>query len=127
MARVHRVVVLTDDVDRTKAFYAAAFGFVPLFDDVLPNGFRAVHIGSSAEDAGLWLMPAEPGDPRIGGRTRPEPALVIEVDDLEGTLDRIRGLGSRVVQGPDHDDSSRFAHVVDDTGTELVLVQFGSR
>lgn len=124
MARLHRAVILSDDLDRSRSFYADAFGFDTIFDDTLPNGFRALHIGSSPDEAGLWLIPVPSGDARLGAQTRPEPALVIEIDDLDAALERLRASGSRIVRDPDGDGTSRFAHVLDDSGNELVLVEF---
>ncbi len=119
--RIGRTVVLVRDLDASAAFYRDAFGFETLFDRCISPDFRALHVGpGGVRDAGLWLM-ASTGD-RVGRQTADEPLLVLYVDDLRAVLGR-DALQGRVVREPATDGTSTFAHVLDDSGNELVLVQ----
>jgi predicted enzyme related to lactoylglutathione lyase len=113
-----RMTLPVEDTDAAACFYADAFGFVTLFDRVLPSGFRAVHIGPPGQDAvGLWLFPVEHA-------TAPgHPMLVLYVDYLDAALDRLAGLGVMPTQGPVRDARSAFAHVLDLDGNDVVLVE----
>jgi predicted enzyme related to lactoylglutathione lyase len=116
-----RMTLLVEDQDAAAGFYAAAFGFVTLHDQVLPNGFRAVHIGPSDDDgAGLWLMPSAEA---VGRQTAGYPLLVLYTDDLDGDLARLAGLGILPSQGPVREQGSAYAHVPDLYGNDLVLVE----
>jgi predicted enzyme related to lactoylglutathione lyase len=113
-----RMTLPVEDVDAAARFYADAFGFVTLFDGVLPSGFRAVHIGPPGQDAvGLWLFPVEHA-------TAPgHPVLVLYTDDLGAALDRLDGMGVTPTQGPVRDAGAAFAHVPDCYGNDVVLVE----
>jgi catechol 2,3-dioxygenase-like lactoylglutathione lyase family enzyme len=116
-----RMTLLVEDQDAAADFYAAAFGFVRLYDQVLPNGFRAVHIGLSDDDgAGLWLMPSTEA---VGRQTAGHPLLVLYTDDLDGDLARLAALGVAPSQGPIREQGSAYVHVPDLYGNDLVLVE----
>lgn len=127
MVTLGRATLLVKDLDQTKAFYADAFDFVSLFDEEISPGFRAVHIGpSSVGSAGFWLIRATSLDAesRVGRQTGDEPAFVLYTDELSADLTRLAGLGVQPLKGPTTDDAgSSFAHIRDNSGNELVLVQ----
>ncbi|MGB3330772.1 MAG: VOC family protein, partial [Thermomicrobiales bacterium] len=57
-------------------------------------------------------------------RTAGEPTLVLYTDDLDADLKRLRGIHVSPIQGPETDDmGSRFAHLLDPSANEIVLVQ----
>lgn len=127
MVTLGRATLLVKDIDQTKSFYADAFDFVSLFDKEISPGFRAVHIGPPVEGgAGFWLIRAKSpdADSRVGRQTGDEPAFVLYTNDLHADLERLAQLGVQPFQGPTTDDAgSSFAHIRDNSGNELVLVQ----
>jgi catechol 2,3-dioxygenase-like lactoylglutathione lyase family enzyme len=94
---------LVDDVDAATAFYTEHLGFT------LEQRMGAAFAIVSSGDLSLWLSGPESSAarPMPDGR-RPEPGgwnrLVVEVDDLQATVDRLKqaGLSFRndIVTGP---------------------------
>ncbi|MEP7764751.1 VOC family protein [Sanguibacter sp. 25GB23B1] len=120
--QIGRTVLLVRDPEASAAFYRDAFGFATLFDETTPS-FRFLHVGpGSVRDPGLWLKPA--GD---AASARPDsgPSLVLYVDDLGATVDRLAALGVGLHAPVVRDAASRqaYAHVLDPDGYELVLVE----
>lgn len=120
--RIGRTVHLVRDLDASAAFYRDAFGFATLFDETTPS-FRFLHVGpGSIGDPGLWLKPA--GDAASTG-PHDGPSLVLYVDDLGSTVDRLVALGVELHAPVVRDARSgqAYAHVLDPDGYELVLAQ----
>lgn len=122
-SRLGRTVVLARDLDLSAAFYGQALGFLPLFDEA-PGGFRLLHVGpGDLHDPGLWLYPADEGAP-VGEQAGGAPFLVVYVDDVHATLERVPAAGGTVsVHATAAPDGSAFAHVHDPDGNEIILVQ----
>jgi predicted enzyme related to lactoylglutathione lyase len=120
------MTILVNDLDEARAFYRDAFGFATLFDGEVAPGLRTVHVGPHGErGAGLWLLEATtPASlERVGAQTGGEPTLVFYTDDLGAELRRLDGLAVRVVKPFVSSDGSSFAHVLDNSGNEIVLAQ----
>jgi catechol 2,3-dioxygenase-like lactoylglutathione lyase family enzyme len=124
--RFGRMTVLVSDLDEASAFYAAAFGFRTLFDGEVAPGVRTVHVGTEGVNGpGLWFIEAGGENvQRVGSQTGSEPALVLYLADLAVALETLERLGVEPLGAPDADDAGyRFAHVRDNSGNEIVLVQ----
>ena len=116
-----RTVVLVRDQDVALRFYREAFG-ARVIHDSTADGFRYLHLGIGA--GGLWLIAADAtSDDTVGRQTGGHPLGVIYVDDLELAVDSAVAAGSGVLKEPAEDATSRYAHVSDLDGNELVLVQ----
>ena len=123
MFRIGRITILVADLDTSSRFYAEAFGFAVLFDDEVAPGLRTVHLGSQGvAGPGIWLL-RTPDAERIGRQTGGAPTLVLYCDDLEGDLERARAAGARVAKPLVRNGDAAFAHVLDDSGNEIVLAQ----
>jgi predicted enzyme related to lactoylglutathione lyase len=124
---IGRLTLLVRDLDETKDFYANAFGFHTLFDGEVAPGFRAVHIGPGGlADTGLWLIKATSPDSaaRVGAQTAGEPALVFYTDTLRDDLSRLQSMDVIPVKPVTTSPSgSLFAHIRDNNGNEIVLVE----
>lgn len=129
MITIGRMTLLVHDLDVAKTFYVQGFGFDTLFDGEVgpPPGLRTVHVGPlGPRGAGLWLMQSEQPELSAAARAQNagEPSLVLYTDDLDSALARLRRIHVQPVQGPDADETgSRFAHILDPSGNEIVLVQ----
>ena len=126
---IGRATLLVHDLDETVRFYRDAFEFATLFDGEVAPGLRTVHIGPHGQrGAGLWLLRAtsDAGHARVGTQTAPEPALVLYVKDLATQLQRLDALDVRVVKPLMSNDGASFAHVLDNCGNEIVLVEFAT-
>lgn len=127
MVSIGRMTLLVYDLDVAKTFYVNGFGFDVLFDGEVAPGLRTLHVGPDGlRGAGLWLLKAE--EPEVAAaaraRTAGEPALVLYTDDLDAELNRLRSIHVFPVQGPEEDGmGSRFAHILDPSANEIVLVQ----
>jgi catechol 2,3-dioxygenase-like lactoylglutathione lyase family enzyme len=121
------MTLLVHDLDATKDFYMKAFGFNCLYDGEVAPGLRTVHVGPGGQaEPGLWLLKATSpeGTTRIGAQTAGEPALVFYTESLADDLRHLETLGVsplRPVAGSL--SGTKFAHVVDNNGNEIVLVE----
>jgi predicted enzyme related to lactoylglutathione lyase len=77
---------MSDSPEKCKSFYAGVFGWE--FDDSSMPGYTMVNTGKEP-GGGLMQRPAE----------APHPALNVYfmVDDIEATLDKVKGAGGTVV------------------------------
>ena len=129
MISIGRMTLLVHDLDAAKTFYGKGLGFATLFDGLVgpPPGLRTVHMGPHGlRGAGIWLMQSDQPELSAAARAQVagEPSLVLYTDDLDADLARLRTLMVEPVQGPESDETgSRFAHLLDPAGNEIVLVQ----
>ncbi|WP_222843947.1 VOC family protein, partial [Cellulosimicrobium sp. CUA-896] len=77
------------------------------------------------DEPGLWLVPLPDGAAPPDRHGLPD--LVLYVDHVDATLDRLAGLGVEPFEGPDTDAASgdRSAHVHDPDGHHVILVRLG--
>ena len=127
MFRIGRITILVADLDASSRFYREAFGLGVLFDDEVAPGRRTVHLGSQGvAGPGIWLLRADgAAAEHVGRQVGGAPALVLYCDDLEAGLERARAAGARVVKPFVRGGDAAFAHVLDDSGNEIVLAQLG--
>jgi len=104
------VELTVTDLEQTKRFYAAAFGWN--FNDYGPEyaGIQSPQGGSGTEVGGLRLA----RDVRPGG-----PLVLLFSADLDQTLSAVRDAGGRVVNGPYEFPGGRRFHFQDPSGNEL--------
>lgn len=118
-----RTVVLVRDYAEAIAFYRDGFGFEVVFDGPGAGGFRLLHLGTGGE-TGLWLMRVLPGDEQlVGNQTGGHPLGVVYVDDRDAVLARLAAIGTLPAQPPSGDEGSRWAHVNDLYGNQIVVVE----
>jgi predicted enzyme related to lactoylglutathione lyase len=125
--RLGRMTVLVEDVDTAAGFYASAFGFVRQYDETLPTGFRAVHVGPQNQpEVGLWLMPASAED--VQRQAAGHPILVLYTDDLQFELAKLANFGVEPSQEPvrDVERGEAYAHIPDLYGNDIVLVELAT-
>lgn len=114
--RFGRCVLPVDDEDRAVAFYVDGLGFEVLVDERRPGGLRLVHVGSQGVSGpGIWLL--------RGRSSHSGPAAVLYADDLDAALERALANGGRLDSGPEEEPGSRFAHLLDPAGNELILAE----
>ncbi|MCB7135870.1 VOC family protein [Cellulosimicrobium marinum] len=122
---IGRTVLLCRDLDASAAFWADGFGFGTLFRGE-SDGFPLLHVGPGrVDEPGLWLVPLPDGaSPLVRSGL---PTLVLYVDDVDATLDRLAALGVEpsVPAATDPESGDRFAHVEDPDGHRIVLVRLG--
>ncbi len=110
-------VIITADLNRLIAFYGGLLGAVETLR-VPEDGGPAFYVGLQGGDAQIGLVAdAQTGTP---GRI----LLSLDVADVDGLLDRVQGLGGRVL-GPPNDMpwGQRVAHIADPDGNAVNLTQ----
>ncbi|MEU8205465.1 VOC family protein [Streptosporangium sp. NPDC049046] len=117
MATIQPIIV-TPDLDRLRAFYERLFGAteVSRFPDDGPVFFVSLKLG----DSELGLVSEAAADLSAPQRI----LLSVQVDDVDGLLDRVESVGGRVL-GPSNDMpwGERVAHVHDPDGNKVNLTQ----
>lgn len=120
-----RTVLLVRDYDEAIAFYTNGLGFEVTSDSVGEDGFRLLHLGTGGRGS-LWLMKAFEEDLHVvGNQTGGHPFGVFYVDDLDAALCRLAAIGTRPAQEPGAGADSRWAHIHDLYGNQIVLVELG--
>jgi catechol 2,3-dioxygenase-like lactoylglutathione lyase family enzyme len=122
---IGRTVLHCRDLDVSAAFWADGFGFRTLFRGET-DGFPLLHVGPGrVDEPGLWLVPRPDGAVPLERHGMPD--LVLYVDDVDATLDRLAGLGVEPLAAPETDGASgdRSAHVTDPDGHRIVVVRLG--
>jgi predicted enzyme related to lactoylglutathione lyase len=112
-----QAIIVTPDLGRLQAFYERLLGAVEVrrYPDHEPTFFVSLKLG----DSELGLV-AEATDLSAPQRF----ALSVDVDDVDGLLDRVAAAGGRVL-GPPNDMpwGQRVAHVHDPDGNMVNLTQ----
>jgi predicted enzyme related to lactoylglutathione lyase len=113
-----RPVVVTNDIDRLHAFYAALLGATTVIR--YPEEGPAFYVGLRLGDSELGLSAdaaVTPGEP---GRM----LLSIEVPDVDTLLPKVESLGGHA-RGPANDMpwGQRVAHIADPDGNVVNLTQ----
>jgi hypothetical protein len=118
--------VPADDLERARAFYAAAFGWK--LQDMPGMDYTLVSTVATDEQG----MPAEPGAINGGMAKRQppltSPVITIEVADIDAALQKVSELGGSVAQGSQPVGDMGFAAYINDTeGNTIGLWQSAAR
>ena len=110
------------DMEKSAAFYVAAFGWTPI--PAMPGEYTLLHTSPTSEDG----MVQQPG--RINGavmrRRSPaeRPNLVVQVDDLAASLARVEAAGGTRLAGPmDIPGIGQYAQIQDPDQNVLALLE----
>jgi RimJ/RimL family protein N-acetyltransferase/predicted enzyme related to lactoylglutathione lyase len=111
-----RWVLRVDDEEAALDFYLGGLGFELLVEEARRSGLRLLHAGDGdRRGPALWLLR---GRAAGGG-----PAVVLYAGDLDAALARAVAHGGRLGRGPRRERGSRYAHVLDPAGNELIVVE----
>jgi predicted enzyme related to lactoylglutathione lyase len=113
MARHHTfdyIELAAPDLAAAKAFYADAFGWT--FTDYGPD-YTGIHDPGADREMG-GLNPARPAGAGL-------PLVILYSDDLDATLESVRGAGGSVTEGPFQFPGGRRFHFTDPAGNELAV------
>ncbi len=124
---IGRTVLVVRDYDEAVRYYREKLGFEVLFDQVIGDGYRSVHIGlPSQPGVGLWLKLADSDATRarLGDQSGDGgPFLVLYTSDCRATCAELERRGVRVLRPPAEEPGSIFAHIADLYGNHIVLVE----
>ncbi|MCB1512262.1 MAG: VOC family protein [Hyphomicrobiaceae bacterium] len=110
--------LLTTDVEKAKAFFEATLGWT--YDEMDMPGGKSYFLALVNDEpvAGLMSMPAE-----IPAGTPPHWLSYVEVDDLDGSVQKVERNGGRVLRPPfEIQDVGRIAVIADPSGAVLGLI-----
>lgn len=127
--RLGRTIILVDDYDTAFEFYRNNFFCEKLFDAILPNGQRYLHIRFSADDqTGIWFLKAESAIQKehIGRQTGEQPTLVVYTDDCRKMYDHVQSNGVSIVEPVTESMGSIFFHCCDLYGNRITVVELTS-
>lgn len=113
---IRSVIVQVDDLQRAKAFYSAALGRPPYFDEPF-------YVGYDVDGQELGLHPDV-------SRQKPGPGGAVaywKVDEISASWDLLEGLGGQAVELP-HDVGGGIetAIMADPFGNLIGLIQFSN-
>lgn len=108
MARLNYVELPTGDIAASSAFYEAAFGWAM-------TAFGPSYAATTSGDTDIGLQ-ADPSEASAA------PLPVIEVADLEATLNTVRAAGGTIVRPIFAFPGGRRFHFVDPGGNEVAAV-----
>jgi uncharacterized protein len=118
--RVVHFEIPYDDGDRARGFYSQAFGWQ--LQSMPGMGYTLVSSGPSGDNG-----PAEPGFINGGMMSRNDspsaaPILVVDVDSIDDTLDRVGRLGGKTLRGREPVGDMGFAaYLADPEGNVIGL------
>jgi catechol 2,3-dioxygenase-like lactoylglutathione lyase family enzyme len=104
------------DQDRARDFYVDVLGLDLLRDAEMQPGLRWVQVTPRGATTTITLVTWF--DTMPAGSNR---GLVLETDDLEGDVERLRGLGVAIPEGIQQQPWGRFVTFSDPDGNGLVL------
>jgi catechol 2,3-dioxygenase-like lactoylglutathione lyase family enzyme len=114
--------VPVSDQDRARDFYVGVLGFELLQDIEMEPGMRWVQVAPRGSATTLTLVTWF--DTMPAGSNR---GLVLETDDLDGDVERLRGLGQDLPDGIQQQPWGRFVTLADPDGNGLVLQETRAR
>ena len=109
MARLNYVELPVADIGAAKAFYEAAFGWSL-------TSFGPTYAATMSGDTDIGLQ----ADAAEASRA---PLAVIEVNELEAALDKVRGAGGTIKRPIFTFPGGRRFHFIDPAGNELAVVE----
>jgi predicted enzyme related to lactoylglutathione lyase len=113
-----RPIIVTPDVERLRAFYAAVAAAEEIFR--YPEQGPVAYLGLRIGDSELGLSASEDVTPGEPGRL----LLSIEVNDVDAALPAVTAHGGEVLSQPaDMPWGQRVAHVKDPDGTAVNLTR----
>ena len=104
------------DQDRARDFYVDVLGFELLRDAQMQPGMRWVQVAPRGGGATITFVTWFDSMPAGSNR-----GLVLETDDLDADVDRLRGLGLDFPDGIQDQPWGRFVTLADPDGNGLVL------
>jgi lactoylglutathione lyase len=93
---VSAITLFTEDKDRAKEFYTRAFDAAPLMEDETSALFRFENTMINLVDARSAAEMIAPGTIGTGSRLQ----LSIFVEDVDATIEELRGRGVELLNGP---------------------------
>jgi glyoxylase I family protein len=127
--KIDHVEIVTNEPERSVAFYTGVLGFTLKFRDrvPLPGGDGALDIvyldlgGTAVELLTYGGMPAEPAPQKLQLGYR---MMALEVDDMKRTLEYLKGKGVDPVWGPVFREKYARAEIRDPNGYHIELRQW---
>jgi predicted enzyme related to lactoylglutathione lyase len=112
--------LMTSDPAAAAKFYGALLGWT--FDDMpeaqMPGGYRVVKVGETAVGGVMKFQPGAPPMP-------PHWGSYVTVADLKATVDKVAGLGGKVLMpGMEIPKVGTMAVIQDPQGAVLNLIQY---
>ena len=111
------VELQTKELDKAKSFYRGLFDW-NLEDMPMGNGmpYTVINVGEGT-GGGMWTNPSAPGAPSHW-------LAYVNVDNIDATIEKVRGLGGNVVQPKTEiPDMGWYSVITDPTGAMLGLWQ----
>jgi glyoxylase I family protein len=127
--RIDHVEIVTDQPDRTVAFYTEVLGFKVRSRDRIDRSALGVPMNLAYLDLGgttVELISYEGGsvDPAPPGEHLGYRMMALEVDDMDSTLEYLRAKGVAVVWGPKVRETYARAEIRDPNGYHIELRQW---
>jgi predicted enzyme related to lactoylglutathione lyase len=113
--------LLTNDVDAARDFYGKVFGWTATQPEGAPDFIWAWHVEGQRWPEGLANMTRMGSD--IPEGLPPHWEIYFMIDDLDQSIEQVKGSGGRHFFGPQEVPSGRIAVVADPQGASFSLIE----
>ncbi|SFC57170.1 hypothetical protein SAMN05421747_11512 [Parapedobacter composti] len=123
--RLGRTIILVADYDEAFEFYRQNFFCEKLFDAVMPDGERYLHVRFQGDEQnGIWFLRADTAQKALlGNQTGGQPTLVLYTDECQKVYEHVLNNGVTILEPIKDAEGSRFFHCADLYGNRITVVQ----
>lgn len=125
--RIDHIELVTADPDRAVKFYTDVLGFEVRSRHSVPGGLELVYLDLGGTTIELMTWTQTPAAPAAEGEHLGYRMMALEVDDMQGALDLLKGKGVECSWGPLIRPRYARAEIRDPDGNAIELRQWIAR
>lgn len=121
-----RAILLVNDYDEAFSFYQNIFFCEKLFDLVISEQQRFLHVKFSQDDTiGVWFLKADSAAEKalVGKQTGSQPLLVIYTDNCKKLYKHVLDNEVNILEEIQEEEGSTYFHCADLYGNRITVVE----